>query len=143
MNMLHVPIERTIKLPCCVWQVSGTLVCESGCILEELDRHVGGHGFTMPLDLGAKGSCQIGGNVSTNAGAPGTKWTLRCLAFFLHDQHRPLLPVESVVAGTISLACALGGVERVRALHLKGSLDGSGTTVIVLNCFAHGGQSNE
>lgn len=24
--------------------------------------------FTMPLDLGAKGSCQIGGNVSTNAG---------------------------------------------------------------------------
>ena len=24
--------------------------------------------YTMPLDLGAKGSCQIGGNVSTNAG---------------------------------------------------------------------------
>jgi D-2-hydroxyglutarate dehydrogenase len=22
----------------------------------------------MPLDLGAKGSCQIGGNISTNAG---------------------------------------------------------------------------
>lgn len=38
--------------------------------MEELDRHVGAHGFTMPLDLGAKGSCQIGGNVSTNAGAP-------------------------------------------------------------------------
>lgn len=25
-------------------------------------------GFIMPLDLGAKGSCQIGGNVATNAG---------------------------------------------------------------------------
>ena len=25
----------------------------------------------MPLDLGAKGSCQIGGNVSTNAGGGG------------------------------------------------------------------------
>jgi FAD/FMN-containing dehydrogenase len=24
--------------------------------------------FIMPLDLGSKGSCQIGGNVSTNAG---------------------------------------------------------------------------
>ncbi|RVW51740.1 putative D-2-hydroxyglutarate dehydrogenase, mitochondrial [Vitis vinifera] len=24
--------------------------------------------FIMPLDLGAKGSCQIGGNISTNAG---------------------------------------------------------------------------
>jgi len=25
-------------------------------------------GLTVPLDLGAKGKCQIGGNVSTNAG---------------------------------------------------------------------------
>lgn len=25
-------------------------------------------GFIMPLDLGAKGSCHIGGNISTNAG---------------------------------------------------------------------------
>ena len=25
-------------------------------------------GYSMPLDLGAKGSCQIGGNLSTNAG---------------------------------------------------------------------------
>ena len=44
-------------------------MCEAGCILEQLDAHVGAHGFTMPLDLGAKGSCHIGGNVSTNAGA--------------------------------------------------------------------------
>jgi len=29
---------------------------------------VGASGWTMPLDLGAKGSCQIGGNVATNAG---------------------------------------------------------------------------
>lgn len=26
------------------------------------------HKLMMPLDLGAKGSCQIGGNISTNAG---------------------------------------------------------------------------
>jgi len=25
-------------------------------------------GYCMPLDLGAKGSCHIGGNVATNAG---------------------------------------------------------------------------
>jgi len=49
-------------------QVSGALVCEAGCILEQLDARVGGHGFTMPLDLGAKGSCHIGGNLATNAG---------------------------------------------------------------------------
>ena len=51
-----------------VLQVSGTLVCQAGCILEHLDSQVSAQGFTMPLDLGAKGSCQIGGNVSTNAG---------------------------------------------------------------------------
>ena len=49
-------------------QISGTLVCQAGCILEHLDNQVCAQGFTMPLDLGAKGSCQIGGNVSTNAG---------------------------------------------------------------------------
>ena len=26
------------------------------------------NGFIVPLDLGSKGSCMIGGNVSTNAG---------------------------------------------------------------------------
>ncbi|PIA55906.1 hypothetical protein AQUCO_00700314v1 [Aquilegia coerulea] len=49
-------------------KVSGILVCEAGCILENLDSFLLNEGFIMPLDLGAKGSCQIGGNVSTNAG---------------------------------------------------------------------------
>lgn len=48
--------------------ILGVLSCQSGCVLEQLDNHVGEQGHTMPLDLGAKGSCQIGGNVSTNAG---------------------------------------------------------------------------
>jgi len=48
--------------------VANILVCQSGCILENLDRYLDGEGFIMPLDLGAKGSCQIGGNVATNAG---------------------------------------------------------------------------
>lgn len=49
-------------------QVLGMLTCQAGCVLEQLDNYVGEHGHIMPLDLGAKGSCQIGGNVSTNAG---------------------------------------------------------------------------
>lgn len=36
--------------------------------METLDTYLADQGFAMPLDLGAKGSCQIGGNVSTNAG---------------------------------------------------------------------------
>ncbi len=47
---------------------AGNLVCQSGCVLENLQNHVWARGYTMPLDLGAKGSCQIGGNIATNAG---------------------------------------------------------------------------
>ncbi len=48
-------------------EVAGTLVCDAGCILESLDNHIAEKGYMMPLDLGAKGSCHIGGNVATNA----------------------------------------------------------------------------
>ncbi|XP_076936460.1 D-2-hydroxyglutarate dehydrogenase, mitochondrial-like, partial [Bidens hawaiensis] len=49
-------------------EVVFVLVCEAGCILENLISFLDKRGFIMPLDLGAKGSCQIGGNISTNAG---------------------------------------------------------------------------
>ncbi|KAK8918747.1 hypothetical protein KSP39_PZI021902 [Platanthera zijinensis] len=49
-------------------KVNGILICEAGCILENLNSFLANEGYIMPLDLGAKGSCQIGGNVSTNAG---------------------------------------------------------------------------
>lgn len=48
---------------------SNILKCQSGCILQNLDDYLNHTaGLMMPLDLGAKGSCHIGGNVSTNAG---------------------------------------------------------------------------
>lgn len=51
-------------------EISNTLHCEAGCILETLNSYLGsqGKGYTMPIDLGAKGSCFIGGNLATNAG---------------------------------------------------------------------------
>lgn len=48
--------------------VQGILHAEAGCILETLQDYAKDLGFMMPLDLGAKGSCQIGGNLATNAG---------------------------------------------------------------------------
>ena len=47
---------------------SGVLITDAGCILQTLDSHVRQFGHMMPLDLAAKGSCLIGGNVATNAG---------------------------------------------------------------------------
>lgn len=48
--------------------ITGALVCQAGCILESLNKYLGERGYTMPLDLGAKGSCHIGGNLATNSG---------------------------------------------------------------------------
>ena len=37
-------------------------------ILETLDAYLREYGFVAPLDLGASGTCTIGGNLATNAG---------------------------------------------------------------------------
>ena len=47
---------------------SGIVTVQAGVVLENLDNYLADFGLMAPLDLGAKGSCQIGGNVSTNAG---------------------------------------------------------------------------
>lgn len=58
-------MNKIIKLD----EESSILSCQSGCILQNLDDYVSQKAnLIMPLDLGAKGSCHIGGNVSTNAG---------------------------------------------------------------------------
>ncbi|TPX42583.1 hypothetical protein SeMB42_g04671 [Synchytrium endobioticum] len=48
--------------------VSGIVTCAAGVVLEKLDLWLAEKKYMCPLDLGAKGSCQIGGNVATNAG---------------------------------------------------------------------------
>ena len=48
--------------------VNHTATVEAGVILQQLHEAVARHDLFFPLDLGAKGSCQIGGNLSTNAG---------------------------------------------------------------------------
>lgn len=74
--------------------VSGVCVCQAGCVLEKLDGHLRQHGHLMPLDLGAKGSCQIGGNCATNAGG------LRFLRY--GSLHGNVLGLEVVLAdGTV------------------------------------------
>lgn len=48
--------------------MSGVVSVQAGCILEKVDEHVRSQGHIMPLDLGSKGSCHIGGCIATNAG---------------------------------------------------------------------------
>lgn len=49
-------------------KVNGILQCGAGCVLQTLQEQVASWDHLVPIDLGAKGTCQIGGNVSTNAG---------------------------------------------------------------------------
>ena len=48
--------------------VGGTAVVEAGAVLQTVQETVADQGLYFPLDLGARGSCTIGGNVATNAG---------------------------------------------------------------------------
>ena len=45
-----------------------SIIVESGCILQNIQDTAEDHGLLFPLSLSAEGTCQIGGNVSTNAG---------------------------------------------------------------------------
>ena len=45
-----------------------TMVVEAGAPLQAIQESADRHDLLFPLDLGARGSCTIGGNVATNAG---------------------------------------------------------------------------
>ena len=51
--------------------VGNTLIAEAGCILQTLQEAADQQGRLYGVTFGAQGSCQIGGNVSTNAGGTG------------------------------------------------------------------------
>jgi FAD/FMN-containing dehydrogenase len=70
-------------------EVSGILVADAGVILENADNYLAEKNHIFPLDLGAKGSCMIGGNVATNAGG------LRLLRY--GSFHGNVLGIEAVL----------------------------------------------
>ena len=48
--------------------LSRVATVQAGCVLQTFQEAVEKHGLLFPLDLGARGSCTVGGNVATNAG---------------------------------------------------------------------------
>ena len=48
--------------------VAGTMTVKAGTVLEKAQQAAADAGFMLAVDLGSRGSCQIGGNLSTNAG---------------------------------------------------------------------------
>ncbi len=73
---------------------AATITVEAGVVLEAVQRAAEAAGLFFPLDLGGRGSCQIGGNLSTNAGGN------RVLRFGMAREL--VLGVEAVLAdGTV------------------------------------------
>ena len=71
-----------------------TMRVEAGAILQRVHEEADRHDLMFPLDLGARGSCTIGGNISTNAGG------VRVLRFGM--MRSLVLGVEAVLAdGTV------------------------------------------
>lgn len=46
----------------------GTMRVQAGAVLQTIQQQAESEGWMFALDLGARGSCQIGGNIATNAG---------------------------------------------------------------------------
>lgn len=49
-------------------EAGGTITVQAGCVLQTVCEAAEAKGLIFPLDLGARGSATIGGNISTNAG---------------------------------------------------------------------------
>ncbi|XP_018569933.1 D-2-hydroxyglutarate dehydrogenase, mitochondrial [Anoplophora glabripennis] len=100
---------------------SGVVVCQAGCVLESIDNILAEKGLMVPLDLGAKGSCHIGGNVSTNAGG------LRLLRY--GNLHGNVLGLEVVKANGEILDCLSTLKKDNTGYHLKHLFIGSEGTL--------------
>ncbi|XP_037934034.1 D-2-hydroxyglutarate dehydrogenase, mitochondrial [Teleopsis dalmanni] len=113
-------INRIISID----QITGITVCESGCILENLDNKTREVGLVVPVDLGAKSSCYIGGNVSTNAGG------LRVLRY--GNLHGSVLGVEAVLASGQIIDLMSDFKKDNTGYHLKHLFIGSEGTLGVI-----------
>ncbi|XP_050723483.1 D-2-hydroxyglutarate dehydrogenase, mitochondrial-like [Eriocheir sinensis] len=107
---------------------AGVVTCQSGCVLEALDQHVAEYGLMVPLDLGAKGSCHIGGNASTNAGG------LRLLRY--GSLHGSILGVEAVLASGEVVDCMTAMKKDNTGYDLKHLFIGSEGTLGVITKLA-------
>ncbi len=93
---------------------SGILTCDAGAILQNLHDYATENGRLFPLDIGSKGTCQIGGNVSTNAGGQylfrfgGLHGTVMGLEVVIPDGKVMQLNMNLSEAGTLQLKTASG-----------------------------------
>ena len=104
--------------------LNNTLTAEAGCVLANIQQAAADAGRLFPLSLGAEGSCQIGGNLSTNAGGVNV---LR------YGNTRDLVIRIEVVLPDDCSCNGLGGLRKENTVyHRKHLLIGSEVTLGVI-----------
>ncbi|XP_058822705.1 D-2-hydroxyglutarate dehydrogenase, mitochondrial isoform X2 [Topomyia yanbarensis] len=109
-------------------EYSGILVCQSGCVLEQLEEQLSAKRMIMPLDLGSKGSCQLGGNLATNAGG------IRLMRY--GNLHGSVLGLEAVIADGTVIDLMSNFKKDNTGYHLKRMFIGSEGTLGVITRVA-------
>src|ERR1700689_4086853 len=112
---------------------AATMTVEAGVVMEAVQKAAEGAGLFFPLDLGGRGSCQIGGNLSTNAGGN------RVLRFGMAREL--VLGLEAVLADGTVISALSKVIKNNTGYDLRQLFIGSeGTlgiiTAVVLRLFA-------
>jgi FAD/FMN-containing dehydrogenase len=105
-------------------KVSSTMTALAGTPLQIVQERAADEGFFFPLDLGARGSCTIGGNMATNAGGN------RVIKYgMMRDQ---VLDIEAVLADGSIVGSLLAMMKNNTGYDLRHLLIGSEGTLGVI-----------
>jgi len=103
---------------------AATVVVRAGSVLQAVAEEVDQAGFALGIDLGARGACQIGGNLATNAGGN------RAIRFgVMRDQ---VLGIEAVLADGSVVGGLNGMLKNNAGYDLKHLFIGSEGTLGVI-----------
>jgi len=104
--------------------VSGTITVQAGVVLQRVQQAADAAGMMFPLDLGARGSCTIGGNLATNAGGN------RVIKYGMARDH--VLGLEAVLADGTVIGDLHKMIKNNSGYDLKNLLIGSEGTLGVI-----------
>ncbi|MEJ8858935.1 FAD-binding oxidoreductase [Variovorax robiniae] len=104
--------------------VSATMIVLAGTPLQMVQEAADAAGFLFPLDLGARGSCSIGGNLATNAGGN------RVIKYGMMREQ--VLDVEAVLADGSVVGGLHGMIKNNTGYDLRNLLIGSEGTLAVI-----------
>jgi FAD/FMN-containing dehydrogenase len=104
--------------------IGRTITVQAGAVLEKVQAAVAEHQLQLGLDLGARGSCTIGGNIATNAGG---------LSVVRHGMMRDqVLGLEAVLADGTTLSSMNTLIKNNTGFDLKQLFIGTEGTLGVI-----------